>query len=94
MKYVQKTDKQIYTLIKREEKRQQHTLMMIPSENTASKAVEEAVGSCLGNKYAEGYAYKRYYQGQAIVDELESLVAERARQLFDVAHVNVQPYSG
>lgn len=94
MKYVQKTDKQIFNLIQREQKRQEQTLMMIPSENTASKAVEEAVGSCLGNKYAEGYAYKRYYQGQAIVDELESLVAERARQLFDVAHVNVQPYSG
>jgi len=94
MNYLSKTDKHIAKLIEREKKRQESTLMMIPSENTTSSAVEQAVGSCLGNKYAEGYAHKRYYQGQEIVDELETLVIERAKKLFGVEHVNVQPYSG
>ncbi len=94
MNYLQKTDKTVAKLIATERKRQEETLMMIPSENTASRAVEEAVGSCLGNKYAEGYAYKRYYQGQAVVDELETLVVDRAKKLFGVVHANVQPYSG
>ncbi len=94
MHFIKKTDKAIANLIERELERQQTTLMMIPSENTTSRAVEEAVGSCLGNKYAEGYAHKRYYQGQEIVDELEILVTDRAKKLFGVEHVNVQPYSG
>lgn len=94
MKYLKATDIEIYTLIKKEEKRQQNTLMMIPSENIASRAVEEAVGSCLENKYAEGYPKKRYYQGQQYVDEVESLVQERVKKLFGVPYVNVQPYSG
>lgn len=94
MKYLQKTDAQIASLIKEEQKRQEETLMMIPSENIASFAVEEAVGSSLGNKYAEGYAYKRYYQGQEVVDEIETLTIERAKKLFNVPHANVQPYSG
>ncbi|MBI2051412.1 serine hydroxymethyltransferase, partial [Candidatus Roizmanbacteria bacterium] len=81
-------------LIKQEEKRQQETLMLIPSENIASRAVEEAVASIFGNKYAEGYPFKRYYQGQQYVDQLETLVIERTKKLFRVPHANVQPYSG
>lgn len=68
--------------------------MMIPSENVASYAVEEAVGSAFGNKYSEGYPNRRYYQGQEFADKLESLVIERAKKLFKVAHVNVQALSG
>ncbi len=94
MQFLKKTDPAIYNLIKLEEKRQQNTLMMIPSENSVSKAVEEAVGSALGNKYAEGYPFKRYYQGQQIVDKVEDLVRERAKKLFNVVAVNVQPLSG
>lgn len=94
MKFLKKTDPQIYKLVLAEEKRQQLTLMMIPSENTASKAVEEAVGTSLGNKYAEGYPYKRYYQGQQVVDSLEDLVRERAKALFHVEAANVQALSG
>lgn len=94
MKYLQKQDKEIYSLIALEEKRQQETLMMIPSENIASRAVEEAVGSVLGNKYSEGYAGKRYYQGNKVIDKVEELVMERAKRLFGVPFVNVQPHSG
>jgi glycine hydroxymethyltransferase len=94
MKYLKTTDSQLYNLIKKEEKRQAETLMMIPSENIASRAVEEAVGSVLGNKYAEGYPGKRYYQGQEIVDKVETLVVERAKKLFGVPYANVQPLSG
>lgn len=81
-------------LIKQEEKRQRETLMMIPSENYASKEVRNAVGSILMNKYSEGYAGKRYYQGNKVVDEIESLAIEKAKKLFKVSHVNCQPYSG
>lgn len=94
MKYLKKVDPQISNLIKLEQKRQQETLMMIPSENMASGAVGEAVGSCLGNKYAEGYPYKRYYQGQKYIDVIESLVIKRAKKAFKVPHANVQPLSG
>lgn len=68
--------------------------MLIPSENYASKAVETAVGSSLGNKYAEGYATKRYYQGQEFIDQIEQLAIDRAKDVFGVPHVNVQAYSG
>ncbi len=91
---MQKTDSAIYDLIKKEGKRQAETLMMIPSENTASYAVEEAVGSSLGNKYAEGYPGRRYYQGQEVVDQIETLAIERAKKLFNVPFVNVQALSG
>ncbi len=84
----------IQELIKKEEKRQEETLMMIPSENYASKAVREAVGSVLMNKYSEGYAGKRYYQGNVNADEVENLAIDLAKKLFDVPHANVQPYSG
>lgn len=94
MKHLQKTDTQVAALIQQEAKRQANTLMLIPSENHASKAVEAAVGSVLGNKYAEGYPTKRYYQGQEFVDQIEQLAIDRAKALFEVAHVNVQAYSG
>ncbi|QQG44669.1 MAG: serine hydroxymethyltransferase [Candidatus Roizmanbacteria bacterium] len=94
MKYLGKADPQMERLIKLEQKRQAETLMMIPSENIVSKAVEEAAGSCLGNKYAEGYPGRRYYQGQEIIDQVETLVIERAKKLFGVPAVNVQPHSG
>ena len=94
MKYLPKIDSEIAKLIKSEDARQESTLMMIPSENVASYAVEEAVGSSFGNKYAEGYPGRRYYQGQKNADQLESLVIERAKKLFKVAHVNVQAHSG
>ena len=84
----------ISELIKQEEKRQQDTLMMIPSENYASKDVRNAVGSVLMNKYSEGYSGKRYYQGNGFIDEIESFTIEKAKKLFGVEHVNVQPYSG
>lgn len=84
----------ILDLIKQEEKRQEETLMMIPSENYASKAVRSAVGSVLMNKYSEGYSGRRYYQGNKIADEIESFAIEKAKELFKVEHVNVQPYSG
>jgi glycine hydroxymethyltransferase len=94
MRYLKETDPEIYHLIQEEEKRQAETLMMIPSENLASKAVEEAMGSSLGNKYGEGYPSKRYYQGNKVIDEVESLVIERAKKLYGVEAVNVQPHSG
>ena len=91
---LQKTDLEIARLIEAEENRQSDTLQMIPSENYASKAVMEALGTVFTNKYSEGYPKKRYYQGNAIVDEVEILTQERAKKLFGVPHVNVQPYSG
>jgi glycine hydroxymethyltransferase len=84
----------IADLIKQEEKRQEDTLMMIPSENYASPAVRAAVGSVFINKYSEGYPHKRYYQGNIVVDEVEILAEELAKKLFKVPFVNVQPYSG
>lgn len=84
----------IFELIKLEEIRQRDTLIMIPSENYASKSVMEAVGSVLMNKYSEGYPGRRYYQGNKYIDEIENMAIEKAKKLFDVEHVNVQPYSG
>ena len=81
-------------LVKSEEKRQKETLMLIPSENYASKKVREFVGSRLSNKYSEGYSKRRYYQGNYFIDEIETLAIEKAKKLFNVSHVNVQPYSG
>src|SRR3989344_496629 len=88
------TDPQIAKLIALEEKRQTEVLEMIPSENYASRAVMDALATVLTNKYSEGYPKKRYYQGNKIIDDVEILAIERARKLFDVPHVNVQPYSG
>lgn len=94
MNYTKTVDSQINQLIIAETKRQAQTLMLIPSENYASAAVSAAVGSILGNKYAEGYPHKRYYQGQAYVDQIETMAIDRAKKLFAVPHANVQPYSG
>ncbi|MBU1167202.1 serine hydroxymethyltransferase [Patescibacteria group bacterium] len=94
MQYLQKNDRQIYNLIQKEEKRQYSEVRLIPSENYTSKAVMEASGSVLTNKYSEGYAGKRYYQGQVYIDEIEILAKTRAEELFKVSHANVQPYSG
>src|SRR5258708_6254663 len=88
------TDPQIYQLIKDEEKRKKNGLEMIPSENYVSPAVREAMGSILTNKYSEGYPKKRYYGGNEYIDEVEILAQERAKKIFGVPHVNVQPYSG
>ncbi|KKU92008.1 MAG: Serine hydroxymethyltransferase [Microgenomates group bacterium GW2011_GWA1_48_10] len=89
-----KIDPEISTLIAGEEKRQKEGLELIPSENYVSAAVREAVGSVLENKYAEGYPRKRYYTGNEFVDQVEQLCIDRARKLFGVPYVNVQPYSG
>jgi len=91
---LKRTDPEIYRLIKDEERYQIESVRLIPSENYVSQAVLEATGSVLTNKYSEGYAHKRYYQGQRYIDEIETLAIERARQLFGAEHVNVQPYSG
>ena len=87
-------DPQIADVVRREESRQSSVLEMIPSENYASRAVIEAVGSVLTNKYAEGYPGARYYQGNDIVDEAENLARDRATALFGMDHANVQPHSG
>jgi glycine hydroxymethyltransferase len=94
MVHLKTVDPEIYGLIKDEEKRQKDVLEMIPSENYTSKAVLEALGNVLNNKYSEGYPKKRYYQGNALADSVELLAIERAKKLFGVPHVNVQPYSG
>lgn len=84
----------IFKLIEEEEKYQKETVRLIPSENFASEEVKKVLGSCLTNKYAEGYPGRRYYQGNKIVDEIENLAIERGKKLFGVEHLNVQPYSG
>lgn len=81
-------------LIHQEQERQQSTLQMIPSENYTTPEVMSAVGSCLMNKYSEGYAGKRYYEGNEVIDQIERVAIEEAKALFKVPHVNVQPYSG
>lgn len=87
-------DPEISALIHKEAQRQHDKIRLIPSENYASKAVLEATGSVLSNKYSEGYAGKRYYEGQQFIDEVESLAISRLKALFGVDHANVQPYSG
>ncbi|MCC7535674.1 MAG: serine hydroxymethyltransferase [Deltaproteobacteria bacterium] len=87
-------DPDMARLIDDERVRQHQKLRMIPSENYASRAVLEATGSVLNNKYSEGYAGKRYYEGQQIIDVVERLAIDRVKALFGVDHVNVQPYSG
>lgn len=87
-------DVQVQNLISLESARQREGLEMIPSENYVSPEVREAMGSILTNKYSEGYPKKRYYGGNEYIDEIELLAQERAKKLFGVPHVNVQPYSG
>jgi glycine hydroxymethyltransferase len=88
------TDPQIAGLIRREVRRQEDGLELIASENFTSRAVLEATGSELTNKYAEGYPGRRYYGGCEVVDEVERLAIERACELFGAAHANVQPHAG
>jgi glycine hydroxymethyltransferase len=88
------TDPDIYEAICGESDRQRRGLELIASENFVSPAVLEAMGSVLTNKYAEGYPGKRYYGGCEYVDRVESLARERARELFEADHANVQPHSG
>ena len=87
-------DPEIADLILAEERRERDSIRLIPSENYVSHAVLAATGSVLTNKYSEGYAGKRYYEGQQVIDPLESLAIERAKSLFGAEHANVQPYSG
>ena len=88
------TDPAVAALIDEERARQALKIRLIPSENYVSRAVLEATGSELTNKYSEGYPGRRYYEGQQIVDQVESLAIDRAKSLFGVEHANVQPYSG
>lgn len=94
MSILQKTDIEIYDLIEMENKRQQNNIELIASENFTSKAVMEAMGSVLTNKYAEGYPNKRYYGGCNHIDSIETLAIERVKKLFNAEHANVQPHSG
>src|SRR6202046_5009828 len=96
------SDPDLARLIAEEAQREHDSIRLIASENYASRAVMEATGSCLTNKYSEGYAHKRYYEGQAVIDQVEELAIARLTALFgatvkggaDDLHVNVQPYSG
>ncbi len=92
--HLKKQDPELYKFIQEETKRQEEGLEMIPSENYTSQAVMECNGSILTNKYSEGYPHKRYYGGNEFIDNIEDLAKERAKKLFGVEHVNVQPYSG
>ena len=87
-------DQQIFELINEEHERQVFGIELIASENFVSDQVMEASGSCLTNKYAEGYPNKRYYGGCEVVDEIEKIAIDRAKALFGVAYANVQPHSG
>lgn len=91
---IEKFDPEISEVIKKELNRQRNYLQLIASENYASKAILDAQGSILTNKYAEGYPRKRYYGGCEFVDIVEELAIERAKKLFDAEHANVQPNSG
>ncbi len=89
-----KKDTQVFNLITKELKRQRHGIELIASENFVSKQVMQAAGSCLTNKYAEGLPGKRYYGGCEIVDQIEQIAINRAKELFGATWANVQPHSG
>ncbi|HCW52174.1 MAG TPA: serine hydroxymethyltransferase [Clostridium sp.] len=91
---IKREDKEIYDLIEKELNRQRNGIELIASENIVSPAVMEAMGSYLTNKYAEGYPGKRYYGGCHVVDEIEQIAIDRAKELFGAEHANVQPHSG
>ncbi len=88
------SDPEVERLLVEESRLQSQTIRLIPSENYVSQAVLEATASVLTNKYSEGYPGRRYYEGQQVVDQVETLAIERAKRLFGVEHANVQPYSG
>lgn len=94
MSILKEVDPEIWSLIQKEIDRQEYQLEMIASENLADFAIMEAEGSCLMNKYAEGYPFSRYYGGCENVDEVEKLAIERVKLLFGAEHANVQPHSG
>ena len=89
-----KRDQEIFDIIEREHQRQAKGIELIASENFVSDQVMQAMGSCLTNKYAEGYPGKRYYGGCEVVDEAESLAIARIKKLFGAEYANVQPHSG
>lgn len=91
---LEKYDPQIYELLRQEQARQSASIRLIPSENYVSRAVMIASGSCLMNKYSEGYPNKRYYEGQQVTDLIERVTIERAKKVFKAEYANVQPYSG
>src|SRR5580704_12071318 len=92
--HIQKEDADLFEIIEGEEHREREGLELIPSENYVSLAVREAMGSVLTNKYSEGYPGKRYYGGQEFTDQVEQLAIDRAKQLFNCDHANVQPLGG
>ncbi len=92
--HIQKQDPEVFAALEGEEKREAEGLELIPSENYVSRAVREANGSCLTNKYSEGYPGKRYYGGQTYTDEVETLAIERAKKLFNCKYANVQTHAG
>ena len=89
-----KQDPDVYAIIQKEEKRQNEELELIASENYVTPAVLEAMATVLTNKYSEGYSGHRYYGGNYIIDEVEDIAVNRAKELFEAEHVNVQPLSG
>lgn len=91
---IKNTDVKVLDIINEEIKRQEYNIELIASENFVSKAVMEAMGSPLTNKYAEGYPHKRYYGGCEVVDKVEDLARDRMKELFGAEHANVQPHSG
>ena len=93
-KSLRDTDPEVYSILEKELNRQNEKIMMIASENYTSKAIMEAQGSVMTNKYAEGYSGKRYYGGCEYIDEVETLAINRAKELFGAEHANVQPHSG
>ena len=94
MQTLSAADPEVAAIIRTENKRQHNKIRLIPSENYVSRAVLEATGTILTNKYSEGYAQDRYYEGQQQIDKLEMLCIKRAKEVFGAEHVNVQPYSG
>jgi glycine hydroxymethyltransferase len=92
--FIEKQDKELFEVIEGEETREREGLELIPSENYVSRAVREAQGSILTNKYSEGYPHKRYYGGQTFTDRAEEIAIERVKKLFGAAYANVQPHSG
>ncbi|MDR2617078.1 MAG: serine hydroxymethyltransferase [Endomicrobium sp.] len=94
MEELRKQDMEVYEVLVKELKRQRDTIELIASENITSQSVMQAQGSCLTNKYAEGYPGKRYYGGCEVVDVVETIAIDRAKKLFNVQFANVQPHSG
>ncbi|MBT7037212.1 serine hydroxymethyltransferase, partial [bacterium] len=93
-KNLEKQDPEVMEIIRAEEMRQKEELEFIASENYVSKAVLEAMGTVLTNKYSEGYPGHRYYGGNQIIDDVENTAIKRAKEIFGAEHVNVQPLSG